>query len=252
MNLERHPELLERLAADYLTGGMGAGARRRYEALLAERPDLAHAHEQWRQRLDQALLPRHTPDAVWPAVQRRLDASVGRDSSSPTAEPVAQAAGGLLGWGLRAWRGLALGLGATAAVSLALLVALLVRGSGQAPVPPQLVAVLDGPDGHAAVLQVHGNRAALTAVGAQAAPPGKSFELWVLPRQGKPIPAGVVRLQGTEHMPMPPRLVEAAVRAKGFAISVEPLGGSPSGQPTGPVTYVGRQLASAQPEQAAG
>ena len=252
MNLERHPELLERLAADYLTGGMGAGARRRYEALLGELPALAQAHEQWRQRLDQALLPRSTPDAVWTAVQRRLDAPARTNSSSAAAKPAAPAAGGVLGWGLRAWRGLALGLGATAAVSLALLVALLIRGSGQAPAAPQLVAVLDGPDGHAAVLQVRGNRAALTAVGAQTAPPGKSFELWVLPRQGKPIAAGVVRLQGTEHMPMPPKLVEAAVRAKGFAISVEPLGGSPSGQPTGPVTYVGRQLASAQADQAAG
>jgi anti-sigma-K factor RskA len=131
-------------------------------------------------------------------------------------------------------------------------VALLLRGPGQAPAALQLVAVLDGPAGHAAVLQVRGTQAALTAVGAQAAPPGKSFELWVLPRQGKPIAAGVVTLQGTQHMPMPPRLVDAAVQAKGFAISVEPLGGSPTGQPTGPVTYVGRQLASASPEQAAG
>lgn len=246
MRLERHPELLERLAADYLTGGMGAGARRRYEALLAERPELALAHEQWRRRLDQALLPERTPEAVWAAVQRRLD---GARQPAPSAAP---GANGIVGWGLRAWRGLALGLGATAAVSLALLVGVLLRAPGPAPAPAQLVAVLDGPAGHAAVLQVHGTRAALTAVGEQAAPPGKSFELWVLPRQGKPIAAGVVSLKGTEHMPMPPKLVEAAVQAKGFAISIEPLGGSPTGQPTGPVTYVGRQLASAQPGQAAG
>lgn len=246
MRLERHPELLERLAADYLTGGMGAAARRRYQTLLAERPELALAHEQWRARLDQALLPERTPEAVWAAVQRRLD------GARPPAASAAPGTNGIVGWGLRAWRGLALGLGATAAVSLALLVALLLRTSGPAPAPAQLVAVLDGPAGHAAVLQVRGTRAALTAVGEQVAPPGKSFELWVLPRQGKPIAAGVVSLKGTEHMPMPPKLVEAAVQAKGFAISVEPLGGSPTGQPTGPVTYVGRQLASAQPGQAAG
>jgi anti-sigma-K factor RskA len=248
MRLERHPELLERLAADYLTGGMGAGARRRYEALLGDRPELARALEHWRTRLDQGLLPERTPEAVWEAVQRRIDMS----RPQPQAGTALSAASGMLGWGLRAWRGLALGLGATAAVSLALLVALLLRGPGQAPAALQLVAVLDGPAGHAAVLQVRGTQAALTAVGAQAAPPGKSFELWVLPRQGKPIAAGVVTLQGTQHMPMPPRLVDAAVQAKGFAISVEPLGGSPTGQPTGPVTYVGRQLASASPEQAAG
>ena len=232
MKLARNPELLDRLAADYLTGGMGGGARRRYEALLRSEPLAAQALQRWRERLDEALLPRGSPDAVWQQVQRRLGSA-----DAPR-------------WSLRAWRALALGLGGVAAGALALLLAVLLRG---APTPPQqLVAVLDGPAGHAAVLQVRGTRAALTAVGEQAAPPGKSFELWVLPRQGKPIAAGVVSLKGTEHMPMPPKLVEAAVQAKGFAISVEPLGGSPTGQPTGPVTYVGRQLASAQPEQAAG
>ena len=70
MRLERHPELLERLAADYLTGGMGPGARRRYEALLADRPELGRALEQWRARLDQGLLPESTPEAVWDAPGR--------------------------------------------------------------------------------------------------------------------------------------------------------------------------------------
>ncbi len=225
MKLARNPELLDRLAADYLTGGMGGGARRRYEALLRSEPLAAQALQRWRERLDEALLPRGSPDAVWQQVQRRLGSA-----DAPR-------------WGLRAWRALALGLGGVAAGALALLLAVLLRG---APTPPQqLVAVLDGPAGHAAVLDVRGAHAALTAIGAQTAPVGKSFELWVLPRRGKPVAAGIVRLQGTFHMPMPPALLAVALQAKGFAISVEPQGGSPTGQPTGPVTYIGHRVPSA-------
>lgn len=240
MNPERHPELLDRLSADYLTGGMSARARRRFEALLDERPSMAEALRRWRERLDAGLLPQVVPESVWTGVQQRLDGS-----------PRASAPAAPRSWGLRTWRALALGLGAAAATSLALLVALVLQAPA-ARTQRQLVAVLEGPAGHAAVLQVRGTQAALTAVGAQVAPPGKSFELWVLPRQGKPIAAGVVSLRGTEHMPMPPALVEAALQAKGFAISVEPRGGSPTGQPTGPVTYVGDQLASATSSEAKG
>ena len=225
MRLARSSKLLDRLAADYLTGGMCAGARRRYEALLRSEPLAAQALRRWRERLDDALLPRGSPDAVWQQVQRRIGA------------------GGSPRWGLRAWRALALSLGGVAAGALALLLTVLLRG---APTPPQqLLAVLDGPAGHAAVLDVRGAHAALTAIGAQTPPAGKSFELWVLPRRGKPLAAGVVRLQGTFHMPMPPALLAVALQARGFAISVEPEGGSPTGQPTGPVTYVGHRIAAA-------
>lgn len=231
MNLERHPELLDRLAADYLTGGMGPGARRRFETLLRSQPAAVHSLQRWRQRLDDGLLPEHTPPGVLAAVQARL-------------QPAPATARGAGAWGLRTWRALALGLGGVAVASLALVVGLVLQRPTQAP-HAQLVAVLAGPSGHAAVLDVRDARAALTAIGEQAPPRGKSFELWVLPNQGKPIAAGVVQLRGTFRMPMPPALLEAALAAKGFAISVEPEGGSPTGQPTGPVTYVGREVASA-------
>ena len=229
MDWRERPDLLDRLAADYLSGGMGSAARRRFETLAQSEPLAAQALQRWRERLDGALLPEHTPEAVWPAVQRRL---------GPQSQPGGATAAS--GWVPRIWRQLALALGGLSALALAAVVALLLQRPAQAPLR---VAVLAGPPGHAAVLQLRGPQAVLTAVGDQPTPAGRSFELWVLPRQGKPLAAGLVRLHGSQRVAMPPALLAAARTARGFAISVEPAGGSPTGQPTGPVTYLGHPLA---------
>ena len=60
-----------------------------------------------------------------------------------------------------------------------------------------------------------------------------------MPRGGKPRSLGVVSPQNRMNL----KLVAAADQALGdvpaLAISVEPPGGSPTGQPTGPVLYSG-------------
>jgi anti-sigma-K factor RskA len=69
-----------------------------------------------------------------------------------------------------------------------------------------------------------------------AAPPDKSFQLWLVPANGQPISAGILtpepgvgsRLIAT----MPP-----GIAAKAFAVTLEPAGGVP--QPTGPKILVG-------------
>ena len=68
------------------------------------------------------------------------------------------------------------------------------------------------------------------------APTAKSYELWVIPTDGKPINAGVFNpITGrADHwmMKMP-----AGVEPKMFAVTLEPQGGMP--QPTGPMVLVG-------------
>ena len=70
----------------------------------------------------------------------------------------------------------------------------------------------------------------------EAAPAGKSYELWVVPANGAPISAGVFTpVPGqTDHwmMDMPEGLVP-----KAFAVTIEPAGGMP--QPTGPKVLIG-------------
>jgi anti-sigma-K factor RskA len=68
------------------------------------------------------------------------------------------------------------------------------------------------------------------------APANKSYQLWLVPMEGKPISAGLVEYS---NGPMKPWMVKLppGVEAKAFAITLEPEGGMP--QPTGPMVLVG-------------
>jgi anti-sigma-K factor RskA len=70
-----------------------------------------------------------------------------------------------------------------------------------------------------------------------ALPPAKAYELWLIPKQGNPIPAGVFKpdTRGSATVVNPP--LPAGVEAKAFAITVEPEGGSQS--PTMPIVMMG-------------
>ena len=70
-----------------------------------------------------------------------------------------------------------------------------------------------------------------------ALPPQKAYELWLIPVQGAPIPAGVFKpdARGSAIVVHPP--LPAGVEAKAFAITVEPEAGSSS--PTMPIVMMG-------------
>ena len=70
-----------------------------------------------------------------------------------------------------------------------------------------------------------------------APPPQKTYELWLIPTQGAPIPAGVFKpnAHGNATVVNPP--LPANVQAKAFAITVEPEGGSIT--PTLPIVMMG-------------
>jgi anti-sigma-K factor RskA len=61
-----------------------------------------------------------------------------------------------------------------------------------------------------------------------ALPPQKAYELWLIPKTGAPIPAGVFKpdARGSASVVNPP--LPAGVEAKAFAITVEPEAGSPA------------------------
>ena len=235
------PELADLLAADYLTGGMSAAARRRFETLIEAHPELGTATRRWRSRLDAGLLAEDAPTAVWTAVcERTAVAGKGSRGTSGVPLPIAR------GWAKQTWQALALGFGVLAASLLVSLVMLVQQVGPGKPTAAQMAAVLKGPDGHSAVLTVHRDRLVLTAVGPAATPNDKSFELWMLPKQGKPQAVGLVQLRSTDTLSLPAPALLALAQAKGFAISLEPAGGSPTGQPTGPVIYVGNVVAMTQ------
>jgi anti-sigma-K factor RskA len=59
-------------------------------------------------------------------------------------------------------------------------------------------------------------------------PPNKVYELWLIPRTGAPIPAGLFQPdpRGTATVVNPP--LPTGIEAKAFAITIEPAGGSPA------------------------
>lgn len=67
-----------------------------------------------------------------------------------------------------------------------------------------------------------------------AAPPNKSYQLWLVPMKGKPMSLRVFSGEWNEPMAMH---VPTGLVAKAFAVTEEPMGGMPS--PTGPMVMEG-------------
>jgi len=70
-----------------------------------------------------------------------------------------------------------------------------------------------------------------------APPPGRSYELWLLPSGGAPISLGLLPASGSADLVLGTDLPNRLLTAAGMAVSLEPAGGSPTGQPTGPVVF---------------
>ena len=103
------------------------------------------------------------------------------------------------------------------------------------------VATISAKSGeHLWELQVFGNAdRLLTRVAKRPArPAGSDYELWALPKGGAPVSLGVLPAAGGLSRTLTPTQMQALLHSTQVAVSIEPLGGSPTGQPTGDVLYV--------------
>jgi anti-sigma-K factor RskA len=217
-------------AAEYVLGTLDAGERAALEREAAADARMAGRVRAWERRLAPLLagLPSVAPPPwVRAALLRALP-------EAPDGRPDQLAR---LRRQVRRWRFAAAGTGLLAA-GLALFVA-----AGSRPEEPA------GDGRYLAVVQTGGARPALIVrvdtragtaqvrpVGADA-PAGRSLELWYVGGQG-PRPLGLVG-NGPSRVQLPPGASPDGV----IAVSVEPPGGSPTGQPTGPVVYTGTLIA---------
>lgn len=224
--------LADALAAEYVAGTLRGPARRRFETLLAAHPALRSAVADWQARLmplTGVVEPVAPPARVWAGIEARL-------------WPAAPAPRPLPWWQrLAAWRALS-GLALAAVVGLAVLVAqpppaqppvvVVLQATGQAPeVAGSVVASFSG-DGRAVVARP------VTPVAIRA---DRVLELWWARESGPPASLGLIRADGVTVLR--PGAFPKGLQASGIdhmAVSVEPPGGSPTGQPTGPVVYYGK------------
>lgn len=234
MDYSRVP-LADRLAAEYVLGTLRGPARRRLEALLPAHPALRSAVVRWQDALvplAASVRPVEPSARVWQGIEARLFAQK-RAAGEPALSPVR--------WWQRVlpWR-------AATAFATAAALALGVALSLPQPVQPPLVVVLSPADAAAAgalskarfvaSVSADGRGLVLKPIDALALDPQRALELWAVPGQGAPRSLGVVAAQGATTIIRAELLRDTAA----FAVSVEPLGGSPTGAPTGPIISVGK------------
>lgn len=233
MRLSRHPDLLDRIAAQYALGVLRGGARRRMEQLAREEPAVRAAIGHWQVRLSgmAELQPSSEPvEAVWCGIEQRLGWKP--VPSAKTAEPP---------WWQTLWTAPVFWRGAAAAMAV---VAVLAAGIGwqmaqRAPVETAVVAVLNDAQSQPALLvswdaaaqQLVVQRLDDTVVSGQ-----QVLQLWALPQGGKPQSLGVIGRERAARLAL--NGFPAAVPV--LAVSVEPPGGSPNPDgPSGPVVFKG-------------
>ena len=213
------------LALGLIDGAERAAALRR---LLAE-PAFAREVEQWREHF--ATLFASIPEVAPPAeVEQRVVARLDHPSRlAPRPSP-----------GL--WRPLAI----ASSIAASLFGVLLVRPE---PVAPPVIAPRATPALLVAAFTIEGfdkpvvatydiARATLRMPAPMPIPAGRDAQLWAIVGDGAPQPLGLFHQVGDTVVAEAEAPVPYAPGTT-FAISIEPLGGSPTGAPTGPVVGSG-------------
>jgi anti-sigma-K factor RskA len=210
-----HPEIIDSLAAEYVLGTLRGPARRRFEKWRARTPLVDERCRFWEDNLMQLakdLRPIRPPAHVWQGIRTRLNLSRGRPRRG-AGRAVAIAASVLLLAGLSVllyWRSTEPGKLSE--------VATIATSTGT-----QLWEV--------DVYRTSGRLIMRTAqIPAHAV--DRDFELWALPAGGKPVSLGVMPYRGTTQRSLTVMQQQALANSAQVAITVEQIGGSPTGQPT--------------------
>ena len=252
MDIHRHPDLLDRLAAAYAIGTLRGGARRRFETLARERAPVRAAALVWQSRVASMteLEPAVTPSpVVWTRIHNLIEAE--REQAAMAAARAEPAPPPPTGW----WRSLALWRGAAGAGALATVLAVITTVGlrdrmgaqidelqAKLSAQPQIeyVAVLNDEQASASMLVTFdpkNRKLTLQRVGGYQEAADKSLQLWALPPGSKPRSLGVLSQEKLLQL----AAGEGDVReVPALAISLEPKGGVPSETgPTGPVLFKG-------------
>jgi anti-sigma-K factor RskA len=223
------------LAAEYVLGVLSAEERRAVEARMAEQASFAREVEEWEERLGgmaSYVSPATPPAHTW----FRIQASLG-------AQPLTTAIPAPSIWqSLAFWRGLSLGSSVLAAACVAALVFVGTRQPSQPPAREPLLATLSGTQTKMPnfVATVGADGGSLTIVPAALLTTDKrSMELWLIPQGGKPASLGLIAAGQPVRINIPAELLKQVGTGATLAVSLEPPGGSPTGQPTGEVIAAG-------------
>jgi anti-sigma-K factor RskA len=221
------------LADAYVLGQLSGLASKRFQRWLlsdAELRALVQASEQRWHRLAAAVPPMPVSEQVWQRIEARAFAKQSQLVSikQPVSawQRVLLLAASLLfvGWaGLLSWTSI------TPSQSQAQFVALVLDDARKVT---------------GWQLSLDGDALVVETLVAQPSLQQRVYELWVIPEgYDKPVSLGLIPETGERRLALAPEKRQFIATAKKFGVSVEPLGGSPTGQPTTAPVYHG-ELAS--------
>ena len=223
--------------AEYVLGVLDADARAEVEREMATSDAAAIAVALWQRRLlplADEIVPTEPPPYVWERIRDGLGLRAPTRMPPPVARP------GL--WeSLRFWHWLGLGASAVAAACLVLLLVPARRGP-VAPPPAYMASAItqdNGQVGWTATMDLAQGRMVVVPARPQAIAAGRAPELWLLPPGGKPIAVGMIASDAPTTLALDRALLARLGPDAALAVSLEPPGGSPTGQPTGPVIAKG-------------
>ena len=221
-------QLADMLSAEYILGTLKGAARRRFEQLIRQKPVWAQTLNWWEGHmhlLADTVPAVNPPNKVWKNIETQL---FNRKATQLSA------------W----WKNWAF---ASTALATGLAILLVIQTPQSLnDSKPAAVALLATDKSESGWLlnetkksdtDVTINAIALASLQLKA---DNAFELWLLPAdKSKPISLGLLPQQGNNVFKVPKDVIP--LMATGLlAVSLEPVGGSPTGQPTGAVLYQGR------------
>ncbi len=224
------------LAAEFAMGVLDKDEHAQATMLYDQNVSFRHEVDGWTSRLTPMLddvEPQMPSPAVWSQIENRLG----------LVETPAQTKGFAAWWqSVNLWRSLSFGTSALAAIALALLIYGNPLTTPQtAPVTQDLVATLTAEGaGPAMVARLNREKGRMTVLTNMQASAEHDHELWLVPAEGNPISLALVEAQGSADLQIDQAILDQLGEGATFAISVEPLGGSPTGLPTGPVIATGQ------------
>ena len=241
------------LAGEYVLGVLGAEQRRDVQSRLPKDTALASDVQAWETRLTplfDEIAPVNVPNYVW---SRICDALGIQPASSNTQRPAVSREERSFWSSLGFWRGVSgLAMASVGVLAIALLtqkptivevpVNVPVEVPAQVPPPqPGLVSTLAQDNGSAGFVAAVDRDTGVMTVTPLMAPPddGRVQEMWVIPNGQKPISLGVLDASKPQAHKLPSNLLAAVSTDAIFAVTLEPPGGAPGGNPTGPIIAKG-------------
>jgi anti-sigma-K factor RskA len=223
------------LAAEYVVGVLPADERRDASQRIERDGAFARLVDGWEAYfapLASAYAAVEPPAAIKAAIDRRLFAT----GAAPSSGAVDVPSGGL--WAsLAFWRGLA-----TAALAALVIYAgaTMLREPAVLPPAQQLVASMAADGSDVRFVAVYDPAAGEVGLVHLAGQPGANrvHELWVIQGQDPPVSMGIIPAEAG-RLPVSEAIRARLAAGSVLAISLEPPGGSPTGQPTGPVVAAG-------------